>query len=145
MRPGWPSELRHDDTVPVDVEPPEPAAVEAASPLPVAPIVEVEEMHAQIEEPREVHPELAEPLVVEPVFTPVEITEAGMIAELQPVAVIHDMPLDDLPHSPYYVQPDAGEAPSIDDQDRDLAEELLTIETDYEGVPLAGPRTGATT
>ena len=54
------AELRHDDTVPVDVEPPEPAAVEAASPPPVAPIVEVEEMHAQIEEPREVdHPELA--------------------------------------------------------------------------------------
>ena len=82
--------------------------------------------------------------MVEPVFTPVEITEAGMIAELQPVAVIHDAPRRP-PAFSLLRTARRRRGASIDDQDRDLAEELLTIETDYEGVPLAGPRTGATT
>lgn len=132
------AELRHDDTVPADVEAPEPAAVEVVSPPPVAQIAEVEEIPTQIEAPPEVHPEPYERTVVEPVFAPDTIPEAGMIAESNPVAVTHDMPFDELPLSPYDAEPDAGEAMSMDDQDRDLAEELLTIEPDYEGVPLAG-------
>lgn len=134
------AELRHDDAVPVDIEAPEPVAVEASSQPPAEQIAEaeVEEIPAEIEEPREDQPEPYEQPVVESVSAPVAVAEAGMIAESNPKAETLDMPLDDLPLSPYYAEPDAGEALSIDDQDRDLAEELLTIETDYEGAPLAG-------
>jgi len=144
------AELRHDDTAHVaDVDVPEPAPVEVIAPSAaieeITPVAEVEDVSAplEVEEIPAHEAEAVQQPAIEPVYAAAAVAEISVpvatIVEPSPVTrTTPDMDRQDLPLSEYDADDEIGEPTSIDDPDRDFAEELLNAEPDYEGAALAG-------